>query len=85
MLLIHHFPTQLRCAVISMVKKLGVSYLPISLLSTSSKLFEGIVLSRTMAVRRVQDVTPDHQFGFRCHRCDPQRAQRETQHIVEAF
>jgi len=49
MLRIHHFPTQWKCAVISMIPKPGkpeylvASYRPISLLPTFSKIFERIM------------------------------------------
>jgi len=55
MLRIHHFPTQWKCAVRSMIPKPGTpenlvaSYRPISLLPTFSKIFERIFLSRMMA------------------------------------
>lgn len=61
MLRIHHFPSQWKCAVISMLPKPGnrenlvESYRPISLLPTFSKIFEKIFLSRIMGVRSVKD------------------------------
>jgi len=91
MLRIHHFPTHRKCAVISMIPKPGkpenlvASYRPISLLLTFSKIFEKIFLSRMMAVRRVQDAIPDHQFGFRSHHDTPEQVHRVTQHSLQVF
>jgi len=91
MLRIHHFPTQWKCAVISMIPKPGkpenlvASYRPISQLPTFSKIFERIFLSRMMAVRSVQDAIPDDQFGFRSHHGTPEQAHRVTQYILGAF
>jgi len=56
MLRIHHFPSQWKCTVITMIPKPGKpenlvqSYRPISLLPTFSKIFERIFLSRIMGV-----------------------------------
>jgi len=87
----HHFPSQWKCAVITMIPKPGKpenlvqSYRPISLLPTFSKIFERIFLSRIMGVRSVQDAIPDHQFGFRHHHGTPEQVHRAVQHILDAF
>jgi len=38
-----------------------------------------------MAVRRLQDAIPDHQFGCRRHHGTPEQALWVTQYILEAF
>jgi len=70
MLRIHHFPSQWKCAVITMIPKPGKpenlvqSYRPISLLPTFSKIFERIFLSRIMGVRSVPFSTTSLVLGI---------------------
>jgi len=81
---IHHLPTQWKWAVIAMVPKLGkreslvATYQPVSLLFTFAKMVKRILLSRMMAVRRVQAAIPDYQLCLRSHHGTPEHAHRVT-------
>jgi hypothetical protein len=70
-LVTHHFPTAWKHArVISILKPgkdpaLPSSYRPISLLDTIGKLFEKILLARSLHEVNVHGLMRDEQFGFR--------------------
>ena len=66
-----YVPTQFKIAHIIMILKPGKpesepsSYRPISLLPQVSKLFEKLLLIRLKSDIEIDDIIPDHQFGFR--------------------
>jgi hypothetical protein len=82
MLRLCYFPIQWKYAQIIMIAKPGksptetISYRPISLLPTLSKVFEQLILKRLYETVPINDIIPMHQFGFwanhstiqQCHR-----------------
>uniref|UniRef100_A0A2A4IUM2 Reverse transcriptase domain-containing protein n=1 Tax=Heliothis virescens TaxID=7102 RepID=A0A2A4IUM2_HELVI len=66
---LQYYPSQWKIAQVVMVPKAGKppheadSYRPISLLPVIGKLFEKIILNRIKP--HLQDILPEHQFGFR--------------------
>lgn len=84
---IGYFPSDWRRARIIMIPKPGKpqesvnSYRPISILSTLSKLFERIFLSRMEKFISL----PDSQFGFRVGHGTPEQCHRVVEYIREAF
>ena len=71
MLRLGYYPIQWKLAQVIMVAKPGkpptetYSYRPISLLPIMSKLFERLLLKRTEEAAPLNELIPDHQFGFR--------------------
>lgn len=71
MLSLTYFPTIWKYAEIIMIHKPGkpphnpTSYRPISLLTTTSKVFERLLLQRIYKDHESLTLLPDHQFGFR--------------------
>lgn len=77
-----YYPTQWKFAEIIMIAKPGkppteaASYRPISLLPILSKIFERLLQSRINSITSINNLIPNHQFGFRekhtttqqCHR-----------------
>lgn len=68
---IKYFPAQWKVAQIIMIPKPGkkpeeiTSYRPISLLPVLSKLLEKLLLERLMPIIDINNLIPNHQFGFR--------------------
>lgn len=71
MLKLEYFPNQWKTAQIILIPKQGKdlteksSYRPISLLSTISKVFEKLLLTRMKPILEAKQIIPTHQFGFR--------------------
>ncbi|RXF69280.1 reverse transcriptase family protein, partial [Desulfovibrio sp. DS-1] len=61
------------------------SYRPISLLSTLSKLYERVILSRLRDFAISKHLLPDEQFGFRARHSCVQQVHRITEHILSHF
>lgn len=86
-----HFPTQWKCAEITMILKPNkqenalTSYRPISLLATFSKLFERILLERIKPLLEMQNIIPEYQFGFRTSHGTPEQCHRIINVISDAF
>lgn len=86
-----HFPQQWKLAAISMILKPSkccnevVSYRPISLLSSFSKLFEKLLMHRLFNEDNFCLAIPNHQFGFRREHGTDQQLFRVTQFILKAF
>ncbi|MFP3031195.1 MAG: hypothetical protein ACEY3M_08715, partial [Wolbachia sp.] len=65
-----YFPIQWKYPHIIMIPKPGkpptevTSYRPISLLPILSKIFERLLLNRIQETTLLNDLIPDHQFGF---------------------
>lgn len=85
------FPTQWKCAKITMIPKPGkpenmiTSYRPISLLPAFSKLFERLFKKRLSPVLKDINVIPDHQFGFRQNHGTPEQCHRVVKKIRECL
>lgn len=68
---LHYFPTEWKTAKVIPLLKPGkdptspTSYRPISLLSSLSKLFEGLILDRVLEHIESNNILPPEQFGFR--------------------
>lgn len=68
---LEYFPFQWKIANIIVIHKPGKpshlvsSYRPISLLPTTSKVFEKLLLKRLHPLIQENDILPNHQFGFR--------------------
>jgi hypothetical protein len=65
-----YFPAQWKVAQIVLILKPGkppneLSYRPINLLPTVSKVFEKLLLKRLLPVVEYNRTIPNHQFGFR--------------------
>lgn len=86
-----YFPHQWKIAVISMILKPNkccndvVSYRPISLLSSFSKLFEKLLMRRLFDEDNFSLAIPNHQFGFRREHGTEQQLFRVTQFILKSF
>ena len=57
-------------------EKLISSYRPISLLTTFSKIFEMLFVSRLLPFLEKFKIIPDHQFGFRHKHGTPEQCHR---------
>ncbi|KAL4098480.1 hypothetical protein QTP88_023085 [Uroleucon formosanum] len=68
-----HFPENWKKAIIILIKKPGKdktdpdSYRPISLLTSLSKIFEKVILSRLQNYLNCTNTIPKFQFGFKAH------------------
>ena len=66
-----YWPMQFKLGLIILVPKSGkppqevTSYRPINLLSVISKILEKLLISRLISNNILDDMFPDHQFGFR--------------------
>jgi hypothetical protein len=56
-------------------------YRPISLLSSISKVFERIILKRLNTFVSIQNVLPNHQFGFRAAHSTSHQLNRVVRHV----
>ena len=90
-LLTHHFPTTWKQArVISILKPgkdpaLPASYRPIRLLDTIGKIFEKILLARTLHEVSVRGLMRDEQFGFRPRHSTSLQLARLVERITRNF
>lgn len=86
-----YVPRQWKVAEIVMIPKPGkpttekTSYRPISLLPVLSKVFEGIILTRLMAVIQEKMIIPLHQFGFRQKHSTIDQVHRLTSTVEKAL
>lgn len=86
-----HWPIQLKFAQIILIPKPGkplqevTSYRPISLLPQISKVLEKLLLKRLEDQNILQEILPDHQFGFRRRHSTIQQCQRIVTIINQAF
>lgn len=91
MLRLCYFPIQWKYAQIIMIAKPGKpptetsSYRPISLLPIMSKLFERLLLNRIQEIVPVNDLIPDHQFGFRHNHSTTQQCHRIVNKIKQCL
>lgn len=90
-MLLSYFPNEWKHALVSAIPKTGkdltkpISYRPISLLSTISKIFEKILLNRIDEHIDLHHIIPNNQFGFRQFHSATQQAFRIAHHIKTAF
>lgn len=61
------------------------NYRPISLLTSLSKIFEKVILSRLQNYLSCRDIIPKFQFGFKAHISTTQQLTRITEHISNSF
>jgi hypothetical protein len=86
-----HFPDNWKKAIIILIKKPGKdksdpdSYRPISLLTSLSKIFEKVILSRLQNYLNCTDTIPKFQFGFKAHHSTTQQLMRITEHISNSY
>lgn len=86
-----HFPIQWKYAQIIMIAKPGKpptepsSYRPISLLPIMSKIFERLLLVRILERININNIIPDHQFGFRQNYSTIQQCHRIVNYIKETL
>lgn len=90
-MLLSYFPDEWKNALVSAIPKPGkdltkpISYRPISLLNTISKIFEKILLIRIDEHINLYNIIPNNQFGFRKFHSATQQAFRIARHIKTAF
>lgn len=88
---IHYFPIQWKVAEIKMIKKPGKcenevqSYRPISLLPILSKIFEKLFSKKLKSVLNLNNIIPDHQFGFREQHATVEQIHRVVNYIHTSF
>jgi predicted house-cleaning noncanonical NTP pyrophosphatase (MazG superfamily) len=88
---IHHFPIQWKLSEVILFHKPGKpthltsSYRPISLLPTTSKLFERLLLTLIEPILNMNDVIPAHQFGFQQKHSAIQQLHRVVDYIAVGF
>lgn len=88
---LQHFPSQWKCAEIIMIHKPNkpehdvISYRPISLLSTLSKIFERMLAARLRMILEKENIIPDYQFGFRQKHGTPEQCHRVINNITDSF
>lgn len=88
---IGYFPTRWKHAEIILFNKPGKNktkpenYRPISLLTTLSKLFEKIILSRLSDFLQENSIIPDCQFGFRANHSTTHQILRIYEKITNGF
>lgn len=86
---INYYPTAWKLSKIIMIPKPGKnptevkSYRPISLLPVLSKLFEKLLLDKIQPF--LQQIIPQHQFGFRNKHSTIEQVHRIVNHIKEAL
>lgn len=86
-----YFPDSWKEAVVSAIPKpekdlsKPVSYRPISLLDSLSKIFEGIMLNRIDRHIEERAIVPNYQFGFRMFHSTTHQAFRLAQNIKAGF
>ena len=91
MLRLCYFPIQWKYAQIIMIAKPGKpptetnSYRPISLLPVMSKVFERLILNRIEEILPVNNLIPDHQFGFRHNHSTIQQCHRIVNKIKQCL
>ena len=91
MLRLEYFPKQCKCAQVIMFLKSNkpgscrLSYRPIGLLVTFSKVFQRILLRRMSVVLDELDIIPERQFGFRRRHGTVEQCHRITHVIVNAI
>ncbi|GBN53794.1 RNA-directed DNA polymerase from mobile element jockey [Araneus ventricosus] len=90
-LLIGHFPTRWKTAVVIPILKPGMdptlpaSYRPISLLSSLSKIAEQVILTRFNDHLNENNLLCPEQFGFRPNLSTTHQLVRVTEYITEGF
>jgi hypothetical protein len=86
-----YVPRQWKVAEIIMIPKPNkplndkASYMPISLLTTTSKIFERLFLKRLKPIIESRNLIPSHQFGFRERHSTIEQVHRITDTIEEAL
>lgn len=91
MLRLCYFPIQWKYAHIIMIPKPGkpptevTSYRPISLLPILSKIFERLLLNRIQETTLLNELIPDHQFGFRQKHSTIHQCHRVVNKIKQSF
>lgn len=88
---LQYYPKNWKNAIVSAIPKPSkdhskpINFRPISLLSSISKVFEGVIIKRIRECTAALKAVPDTQFGFRpAHSCD-QQITRVIQHIKTGF
>ncbi|KAH8266530.1 hypothetical protein KR018_007735, partial [Drosophila ironensis] len=85
------FPSQWKLGLISMIHKPGkpeknpVSYRPITLLPSISKVFERLIAARIVRIMESRGIVPGHQFGFRAGHGTVEQLHRVVEQILVAF
>lgn len=88
---VKYWPVQLKFAQLILIPKPGKpqhevsSYRPISLLPQLSKVLEKLVLRRIHDNKLLEEILPDHQFGFRKHHSTIQQCHRVVSEINKAI
>jgi hypothetical protein len=91
LLRLEHFPPKWKIATVILIKKPGkdesnqVSYRPISLLTSLSKIFEKFIHTRLQDFINSADTIPKFQFGFRSNHSTVQQLFRITEYISTSF
>ena len=84
-----YFPTKWKTGNVFPIPKPGknladaISYIPISLLSSVSKLFERVILHRIQTHLEDDNILPDEQDGFRHYRSKTHQLVKTVEHIKE--
>lgn len=91
MLRLCYFPIQWKFAHVIMIPKPGkppteaTSYRPISLLPIMSKIFERLLLLKLNQIVPIQNLIPNHQFGFRQKHSTVQQCHRVVNEIMKSL
>lgn len=91
MLRLCHYPVQWKLARVIMIAKPGkppnepTSYRPISLLPLMSKTFDRLFLNRIKEMVNLNEIIPQHQFGFRQNHSTIQQCHRIVSTIKESL
>jgi hypothetical protein len=86
-----YFPVKWKLATIILIKKPGKdktnndTYKPISLLTSSSKIFEKVIHTKLLDYLTITDTIPKFQFGCKSKHSTVQQSLRITEHINSAF
>jgi hypothetical protein len=83
-----YFPAQWKIAQIIIILKPGkppneLTYRPVSLLPTVSKVFEKLLLKRSLPVVENDRLIPNHQFGYRQRHSTIEQTHRIVRRINE--
>lgn len=87
----NHYPSQWKCGEIIMVPKANkpenelISYRPISLLPTFSKIFEKLFVNRLLPILEERSIIPLHQFGLKHKHGIPEQCHRVINVISESL